>query len=99
MRVIGEILALPVRFYRRFISPLLPPRCRYYPSCSEYTLFCLTHLPIHKAVYLSVKRILKCQPMFPGGIDYPPGWEQEKENTIHQRFSTKRRESLKLNKK
>ncbi|QSI01000.1 membrane protein insertion efficiency factor YidD [Treponema ruminis] len=66
------ILCLPIRFYRKFISPLKAPCCRFYPSCSAYALEALQkHGPI-KGMYLSTKRILKCTPFHPGGYDPVP---------------------------
>jgi putative membrane protein insertion efficiency factor len=54
------------------ISPLMPARCRYYPTCSSYCLECLDTLPIHLALWYSVIRILKCNPIFSGGVDEVP---------------------------
>jgi putative membrane protein insertion efficiency factor len=62
----------PVRFYRKYISPLKPPTCRFYPTCSEYAL---QAIEIHGAVkgsYLAARRILRCHPFHPGGIDHVP---------------------------
>ncbi|MDA3042561.1 MULTISPECIES: membrane protein insertion efficiency factor YidD [unclassified Campylobacter] len=60
-----------IKFYRAFISPLLPASCRYYPTCSTYALyqFKFNH-PLH-AFFATLIRILKCNPFFKGGIDYP----------------------------
>ncbi len=66
------LLKLLVKFYRYFISPMLPQRCIYYPSCSEYSLEALeTHGAI-KGFILTVKRILRCNPMAKGGYDPVP---------------------------
>ncbi|WP_084624230.1 membrane protein insertion efficiency factor YidD [Oceanospirillum beijerinckii] len=66
------LLKLLVKFYRYFISPMLPQRCIYYPSCSEYALEALeTHGAI-KGFILTVKRILRCNPMAKGGYDPVP---------------------------
>lgn len=67
-----KILMFFVKGYRRFISPLFPACCRYYPTCSEYTLIVLERFGAIKGSYLGIKRILKCNPFFKGGIDYPP---------------------------
>lgn len=65
-------LIVLVKGYRRFISPLIPPRCKYYPTCSTYALECLKrHGPI-KGVLLSSWRLLRCNPFSLGGVDYPP---------------------------
>ncbi|HAC32186.1 MAG TPA: membrane protein insertion efficiency factor YidD [Treponema sp.] len=66
------ILTFPIRFYRKFISPLKAPCCRFYPSCSAYALEALQkHGPV-KGMYLSTKRIIKCSPFHPGGYDPVP---------------------------
>ncbi|MGZ4978438.1 MAG: membrane protein insertion efficiency factor YidD [Methylobacter sp.] len=66
------ILIAIIKFYKYFISPLLGDRCRFYPSCSSYSL---EALQLHGAIigsYLSLKRILKCHPFHQGGIDPVP---------------------------
>lgn len=60
-----------VRFYRFFISPLIPGSCRFYPCCSNYALEVLGRFGIFKALFLIVKRICKCNPFHRGGIDLP----------------------------
>ncbi|AXA33120.1 membrane protein insertion efficiency factor YidD [Francisella adeliensis] len=52
-----------IKFYRYCISPFIPARCRYYPTCSEYALEALKSHGILKGLYLSVCRILRCQPL------------------------------------
>ncbi len=59
-------------FYQRFLSPFLGPKCRFYPSCSHYALSNFEKLSIGKALWYSCKRILKCHPFHPGGVDFPP---------------------------
>lgn len=61
-----------VTFYRRFISPIKPATCRFYPSCSLYSLECYQRFGAVKGTYLTVVRILKCHPFHPGGIDLVP---------------------------
>ncbi len=66
------ILIAIIKFYKYFISPLLGDRCRFYPSCSNYSL---EALQLHGAIigsYLSLKRLLKCHPFHEGGIDPVP---------------------------
>jgi len=67
-----EILCFPIQFYRKFISPLKPACCRFYPSCSEYSIEALKKYGPAKGMYLSTKRILKCNPLFKGGYDPVP---------------------------
>ncbi|WP_084024232.1 membrane protein insertion efficiency factor YidD [Vulcanibacillus modesticaldus] len=63
---------LLIRFYQKFISPLKPPTCRFYPTCSHYSLEAIeVHGPV-KGGWLSVKRIAKCHPLHPGGFDPVP---------------------------
>lgn len=66
------LLLLPIRVYRKLLSPLLPPSCRFYPSCSQYAVDALTRHGAVKGLYLAVKRLLKCAPWHPGGIDEVP---------------------------
>jgi putative membrane protein insertion efficiency factor len=64
------LLILPVKIYKIIISPLLPPSCRYTPTCSTYAIEALKkHGPI-KGLYLAAKRILSCHPW--GGSGYDP---------------------------
>lgn len=72
MTAVRWMLMLLVRGYQRFISPLKPPTCRFYPSCSQYTLVALERHGAAWGTYLSIKRLLKCHPFNPGGIDYVP---------------------------
>jgi len=73
--MIRWLLILPIRFYRRFLSPLLPPACRFHPSCSVYTMEAIEVWGVY-GVWLGVKRIGRCHPFHPGGHDpvpLPPG--------------------------
>ena len=54
---------LLIRFYRYCISPFIPARCRYYPTCSEYALEALKTHGILKGLYLAICRILRCHPL------------------------------------
>ncbi|WP_066645514.1 membrane protein insertion efficiency factor YidD [Christensenella timonensis] len=65
------ILAL-IRFYRRAISPYLRPCCRYTPTCSQYAIEAVTKYGALKGSFLAIKRILRCNPLFPGGYDPVP---------------------------
>ncbi|WP_010274103.1 membrane protein insertion efficiency factor YidD [Paenibacillus senegalensis] len=66
------VLKAPVLFYRKFISPLKPPTCRFYPTCSQYALESIENHGAWKGSLLSIKRICKCHPFHPGGIDPVP---------------------------
>jgi len=66
------VLITLIKFYKYFISPLLPPRCRFYPSCSSYSLEAIELHGVIKGSYLTIKRLLKCHPFHEGGIDPVP---------------------------
>lgn len=61
-----------VRFYQLFISPIIGPRCRFYPSCSHYTIEAIQVHGILKGGWLAIKRIGRCHPGNPGGVDPVP---------------------------
>ena len=67
-----------IKTYQKFISPMLGPRCRFYPSCSEYAKEALIHHGFARGGYLATRRCLKCHPFHPGGIDFVPGTEANK---------------------
>ncbi len=69
---IKKIFILPIKFYQKFISPLLPPSCRFYPSCSNYAVEAIERFGIIKGMILAVWRILRCNPLCKGGFDYVP---------------------------
>lgn len=58
-----------IKIYQKLISPLLPKTCRFYPTCSEYSLQAFKKYGAIKGLYLSIKRILKCHPFHKGGYD------------------------------
>lgn len=55
--------------YQRFVSPLLPPTCRYTPTCSQYAKEAFERFGLFKGFWLSTKRILRCHPLAKGGLD------------------------------
>jgi putative membrane protein insertion efficiency factor len=61
-----------IRFYRRQISPSLPPSCRFTPTCSAYALEAIERYGALKGGWMAVKRILRCNPFHPGGYDPVP---------------------------
>jgi len=62
-------VATLLRFYKRWISPLLPSACRYYPTCSEYMLEAVEKHGALKGVWLGLKRLFRCHPFHAGGFD------------------------------
>jgi putative membrane protein insertion efficiency factor len=58
-----------IRFYQLFISPLFPPTCRFYPTCSQYAIEAIRKKGVLRGVWLAIKRIAKCHPFHPGGYD------------------------------
>lgn len=67
-----RLYLFPVRFYRRFISPLTPPCCRFTPTCSAYAVKAVERFGIIKGTVLAVWRILRCNPFCKGGYDDVP---------------------------
>lgn len=61
-----------IRAYQKLLSPLLGQHCRFYPSCSQYTLEAIQEWGLAKGVWLGTKRICRCHPLNPGGIDPVP---------------------------
>lgn len=72
MGLTRKVLKAPIHVYRKVISPLKPPTCRFYPTCSAYALEAIeVHGPL-KGSWLAARRIAKCHPFHPGGIDMVP---------------------------
>jgi uncharacterized protein len=64
------IAVAPVRFYQRAISPGIPARCKYYPSCSQYAVDAVRRYGILRGAVLAVWRLLRCNPWSHGGVDF-----------------------------
>lgn len=69
--MLRRLLVLPIRFYQLAISPWLPPSCRYTPTCSEYTAQAVERYGVY-GLWLGAKRIARCHPGHPGGLDPVP---------------------------
>ena len=62
-----------IHVYRYLASPWVGNQCRFYPTCSHYAEEAISHHGLGKGSFLTVKRLLKCHPWHPGGIDFVPG--------------------------
>jgi uncharacterized protein len=69
MRVVRRVFVAPIRVYQRLLSPLLGPRCKYYPSCSEYAAQAVERYGILRGLVLAGWRLLRCNPWSLGGIN------------------------------
>ncbi len=67
-----NLLILLIRIYQLTLSQILPHSCRFYPSCSEYAISALKEYDVIKGLFLSIKRLLRCNPFFVGGFDPIP---------------------------
>ena len=70
MALLRTVAVAPVRFYQRFISPALPQRCRYHPSCSQYAVDAVRRFGILRGTVLAGWRLLRCNPWSYGGVDF-----------------------------
>lgn len=69
---VEQTAILMIRTYQKLLSPILGQHCRFYPSCSQYTLEAIQEWGLAKGVWLGTKRICRCHPLNPGGIDPVP---------------------------
>ena len=67
--MVKSFLIILIKGYQKFISPLLGKNCRFYPTCSQYSILALEKYGFFKGSFLAAKRILKCNPFHPGGND------------------------------
>ena len=73
-----KMLIKAIKFYQRKISPLFGPKCRFYPTCSEYAVEAIEIHGVLKGVILAVLRLVRCNPLFPGGYDPVPRKKEKK---------------------
>ncbi|MEP7765344.1 membrane protein insertion efficiency factor YidD [Sanguibacter sp. 25GB23B1] len=69
---VAWVLVGAARVYQRFVSPLLGPRCRFYPSCSSYAITAVEKHGAIKGTWLAARRLIRCNPWNPGGVDDVP---------------------------
>ena len=72
-----SLLLKLIRFYQRKISPLFGPKCRFYPTCSAYTFEAIERYGAVRGVFLGIRRILRCNLLFPGGVDPVPDLKEK----------------------
>ena len=70
MSALRGILVAPIRLYQRTLSPALPARCKYHPSCSEYAVQAVRRYGVVRGVVLAGWRLLRCNPWSHGGVDF-----------------------------
>ena len=70
MNALRGILVAPIRLYQRTLSPALPARCKYHPSCSEYAVQAVRRYGVMRGVVLAGWRLLRCNPWSHGGVDF-----------------------------
>lgn len=71
-----------IQFYKRFISPVLPSTCRFEPTCSMYMYEAIEVHGLVTGMWLGLKRLWRCQPMYPGGYDPVPPPKEKKETHV-----------------
>jgi putative membrane protein insertion efficiency factor len=69
VRIVRELFLLPLHLYRRVISPVMRPHCRYSPSCSEYALDAVREYGVIRGAVLAAWRVMRCNPWSHGGVD------------------------------
>ena len=79
----SRIFVAPITLYRRFISPLIAPRCRYYPTCSAYAVDAIRSYGVLRGLVLAGWRLLRCNPLSEGGFD-----PVEQQTLFHARART-----------
>ena len=83
MTTLRRIATAPVRFYQRAISPALPRRCKYHPTCSQYAVDAIRRFGILRGAVLAVWRILRCNPWSHGGVDFAEDQKLFRTPTAH----------------
>lgn len=94
LSILSAPLVLLVRLYQRFVSPMRPATCRFYPSCSAYAVEALTRYGPLRGGWLAAKRLGRCHPWNSGGIDHVPRtWRERGSPALHEVWTDERREA------
>lgn len=72
MSAARQLVLYPLRFYKRFLSPLLPPMCRFEPTCSVYMMDAVKKYGALRGIWMGARRLGRCHPFNPGGWDPVP---------------------------
>ena len=80
--VIAPAIAL-IRAYQLVVSPMRPQTCRFYPSCSAYALTAIERFGLVRGSWLATRRLLRCHPWNPGGVDHVPGTTSTTEDLMN----------------
>lgn len=80
--LVVQLLLMPLRFYKWAISPLLPPMCRFHPSCSVYAMGAIAVHGPFKGSWLAARRLTRCHPFNPGGLDPVPPREGQSAQAV-----------------
>jgi len=81
--VVSRLLIFILRNYKRWVSPLLGPRCRFVPSCSEYAMGTISRFGALRGTWLAARRLARCHPLNPGGFDPVPDHPQQCTHCTH----------------
>lgn len=64
-----KVMSFPIKVYQVIVSPYLPPRCRFYPTCSHYAVMAIEHHGIGRGIWFALRRLMRCHPFSEGGYD------------------------------
>ncbi len=78
-----QVVTAALRGYRYLISPLLGPTCRFYPTCSSYAIEAIERHGITRGTWLTLRRLIRCNPWHPGGVDMVPDEHADNNGCLH----------------
>jgi uncharacterized protein len=91
-----KLLTAPIKFYQKWISPMFGPRCKYYPSCSSYTVTAIENYGL-KGIAMSLWRLVRCNPWSHGGVDYVQVKEDLNKKEINKEKLDEKKEKVTIN--